>query len=103
MNHPNVKQFFEALDLDVSEAEVLFDLLDASGDGMVAADEFLAGCLRLRGHAKALDLLVLSREVSQFGESNQRAIQLARQATEQSREEILRNRALSQHIQTDAE
>merc|ERR1711870_61594 len=43
--------FFEALDIDMS------------GDGTIDADEFLNGCLHMHGPAKALDLLLLSREV----------------------------------------
>jgi len=60
------KQFFDAIDLDVQQAPILFELLDFSDDGYVSMDEFLRGCLRLRGSAKALDLLILSREVTQL-------------------------------------
>merc|ERR1711972_516951 len=62
----DMRDFFEAIDIDQTEAKSLFDLLDISGDGKISADEFLNGCLRVRGPAKALDLLVLSREVSQL-------------------------------------
>merc|ERR1712113_411771 len=55
--------FFQALDIDMSEARHVFDLLDMSGDGTIDADEFLNGCLHMHGPAKALDLLLLSREV----------------------------------------
>lgn len=61
----DVNSFFDAIDLDVHQAEVLFELLDVSNDGLISCDEFLRGCLRLHGSAKALDLLILSREVSQ--------------------------------------
>jgi len=63
-----VNAFFQSVDIDTSEAKNLFDLLDESGDGVVSADEFLNGCLRVQGPAKALDLLVLSREVRQLFE-----------------------------------
>lgn len=66
LKHRSVHRFFDVIDLDMQQAEVLFELLDTSGDGQISCDEFLRGCLRLRGHAKALDLLVLSREVNQL-------------------------------------
>jgi hypothetical protein len=83
LHHKDVTSFFDALDLDAAEGKTLFDLLDLTGDGTVSADEFLCGCLRLRGSAKALDLLVLSREVTQLCDKNTQAILLNRQmATE---------------------
>jgi hypothetical protein len=59
-----MKNFFETIDIDMSEAKTLFELLDVSGDGFVSAEDFITGCLRVRGSAKSLDLLVLSREVN---------------------------------------
>ena len=35
----------------------VFKILDLDDDGTLDADEFLSGCLRLRGAAKALDVL----------------------------------------------
>jgi Ca2+-binding EF-hand superfamily protein len=63
LEHSDVQAFFHTIDLEVSEAQSLFELLDTSSDGFISSDEFLKGCLRLRGPAKALDLLALSREV----------------------------------------
>lgn len=63
MDDDDVEMFFAAVDLDLSQAKGLFDLMDLSGDGKVHHDDFLQGCLRLRGPAKALDLMHLSREV----------------------------------------
>merc|ERR1711920_1086137 len=40
--------------------------LDLDGSGAIDAEEFLSGCLRLRGPAKALDLALLMREVKQL-------------------------------------
>ncbi|CAE7686390.1 IAP1 [Symbiodinium sp. CCMP2456] len=54
---------FKAIDLDISEAHCVFKILDLDDDGTLDADEFLSGCLRLRGAAKALDVLVLMREI----------------------------------------
>merc|ERR1711920_266120 len=52
----HVKAYFQTLDLDIRKAHVLFDLLDTDKNGEVGIDEFLDGCLRLKGQAKALDL-----------------------------------------------
>jgi hypothetical protein len=59
----DMQELFRSIDLDVSEAKGVFHLLDLNGNGLINADEFLSGCLRLRGQAKALDLLLLMREM----------------------------------------
>eukprot|EP00929_Paragymnodinium_shiwhaense_P098394 TRINITY_DN5986_c0_g1_i1.p1 TRINITY_DN5986_c0_g1~~TRINITY_DN5986_c0_g1_i1.p1 ORF type:complete len:754 (-),score=142.23 TRINITY_DN5986_c0_g1_i1:35-2296(-) len=56
-------EFFEAIDVDRSEAKGLFFLLDLDQSGAISAEEFLNGCIRLRGPAKALDLALLVQEV----------------------------------------
>lgn len=64
----SVQNFFEEIDIDHSEAESLFKLLDDSGDGQISAEEFLQGCMKVSGPAKSLDLLVLTKEVKQLFE-----------------------------------
>mmetsp|Transcript_91399 Transcript_91399/g.293580 ORF Transcript_91399/g.293580 Transcript_91399/m.293580 type:complete len:620 (+) Transcript_91399:97-1956(+) len=51
-----VKAYFQALDLDVSQARILFDLLDVDGSDNVTVDEFLDGCLKLKGQARSIDM-----------------------------------------------
>lgn len=51
-----VKAYFQTLDLDIRQAHVLFKLLDCNDNDEVGIDEFLDGCLRLKGQAKSLDL-----------------------------------------------
>ncbi|CAK0876338.1 unnamed protein product [Prorocentrum cordatum] len=51
-----VKAYFQTLNLDIRQAHILFRLLDCNDNGEVGIDEFLDGCLRLRGQAKNLDL-----------------------------------------------
>eukprot|EP00927_Polykrikos_kofoidii_P044017 TRINITY_DN3810_c0_g2_i1.p1 TRINITY_DN3810_c0_g2~~TRINITY_DN3810_c0_g2_i1.p1 ORF type:complete len:603 (+),score=124.96 TRINITY_DN3810_c0_g2_i1:119-1927(+) len=56
-----MQEYFKAIDVDTSEARGLFDLLDVERRGTIDAVEFISGCVRLTGNAKALDLaLVLS-------------------------------------------
>ncbi|CAJ1347175.1 unnamed protein product [Effrenium voratum] len=57
-----VQQFFRTIDVDSSEAEVLFEILDLSGDGSIDKEEFISGCLRLQGAARAVDLLLMTKD-----------------------------------------
>jgi len=62
LSDPQIQLYFRSVDLDVSEAKGLFRLLDADDSGSVEAEEFVMGCLRLRGLAKAVDLATLMYE-----------------------------------------
>merc|ERR1719386_291589 len=59
----SVREFFDAIDIDHSEARTLFKLLDNSGDGQISAEEFLQGCINLSGPAKSLDMIILTKRV----------------------------------------
>lgn len=72
----SVQDFFDAIDIDHSQARTLFHLLDNSGDGFISAQEFLQGCMNLSGPAKSLDLVILSKKVKQLFERHLR-IELA--------------------------
>lgn len=63
---PDMKEVFEQIDIDISEANRLFHLLDMDDNGRIEAEEFIAGCSRLRGPAKALDLTMLMKENGLF-------------------------------------
>merc|ERR1712194_45284 len=61
------KAFFQALDLDVQQASVLFDVLDADQCNEVTLEEFVEGCFQLRGDARSIDvnmLLLYNRRLS---------------------------------------
>lgn len=59
----DMAEVFKTIDVDIKEAGGLFRLLDLNGNGEVDSEEFLDGCLRLRGPAKALDMALLMREI----------------------------------------
>eukprot|EP00434_Breviolum_minutum_P011077 symbB.v1.2.009774.t1/scaffold630.1/size178988/3 len=59
MNTPEVRAYFEVLGLDVWDAWSFFKLLDLDQRGDVEIEQFLMGCLRLRGNAKSIDLCKL--------------------------------------------
>jgi len=63
LDQPHMQAYFKAIDVDPSEARGLFRLIDLDGSGSVDFEEFLSGCLRLRGPAKSLDLQLLMSEV----------------------------------------
>merc|ERR1719491_927443 len=62
---PEVMDFFKGIDVDITDAKDLFDLLDFDGSGSLEFEEFLSGCIRLQGPAKALDMLIVHRDTRQ--------------------------------------
>eukprot|EP00930_Biecheleria_cincta_P069583 TRINITY_DN57301_c0_g1_i1.p1 TRINITY_DN57301_c0_g1~~TRINITY_DN57301_c0_g1_i1.p1 ORF type:complete len:456 (+),score=60.79 TRINITY_DN57301_c0_g1_i1:37-1368(+) len=58
-----------AMDIDASDAWALFQMLDINDDKSINSDEFIVGCLRLRGPAKALDIMHLDRKVDRLMEA----------------------------------
>eukprot|EP00929_Paragymnodinium_shiwhaense_P098421 TRINITY_DN5989_c0_g1_i3.p1 TRINITY_DN5989_c0_g1~~TRINITY_DN5989_c0_g1_i3.p1 ORF type:complete len:595 (-),score=152.16 TRINITY_DN5989_c0_g1_i3:76-1860(-) len=59
---PEMTNLFKSLNIDTSEARQLFRLLDTQGVGTLDYQEFIDGCLRLRGPAKSLELVKLMKE-----------------------------------------
>lgn len=55
--------YLRTLEIDVSQVRTLFTLLDVDNTGEVDIDEFVGGCLRLRGGATSMDLAVLKYQV----------------------------------------
>jgi len=51
-----VKIWLAAMDLDVSDVEELFQMLDDGQDGRLSAEELVRGVAKLRGVARAMDL-----------------------------------------------
>merc|ERR1740121_1223075 len=60
---PQLQLYFEEMDLTTDEAEALFHLLDFEKTGAIDAEQFVMGCIRIHGHAKAIDLVTLMSEV----------------------------------------
>merc|ERR1712232_847944 len=63
LENPQMIEYFRNIDVDISEARGLFLLLDMNGSGTLNTEEFLNGCIRLRGFSKSLDLALLTRQV----------------------------------------
>lgn len=64
LENPMMQNYFRAVDLSIDEAQLLFTLIDIDESGSLTPDEFVNGCLRLRGNSRALDLAVLMRELA---------------------------------------
>eukprot|EP00440_Ansanella_granifera_P064195 gb/GFBE01069596.1/.p1 GENE.gb/GFBE01069596.1/~~gb/GFBE01069596.1/.p1 ORF type:complete len:414 (+),score=91.21 gb/GFBE01069596.1/:1-1242(+) len=60
MNDPAILALFESLGLKFDVAWTLFKLLDVDGRGVIDIEDFVDGCLRLKGAAKAIDVAVLT-------------------------------------------
>lgn len=69
LNDERLRNFFKVLDLDVNEAEGLFKLMDINSNNSINAEEFVTGCMRLRGGAKRLDLASLLFENKRLSQS----------------------------------
>jgi len=72
VNAPMMRAYFTTLELNIEDAKEIFDYLDVQGDGEVTMQDFVRGCVCLRGEAKSVDVAVLrsqwqrtSRELSE--------------------------------------
>jgi hypothetical protein len=58
-----ILSYLSTLELDVAQVRTLLTLLDRDQNGEVDIEEFVTGCLRLRGGAKSLDMALLQYRV----------------------------------------
>eukprot|EP00929_Paragymnodinium_shiwhaense_P091728 TRINITY_DN51637_c0_g3_i1.p1 TRINITY_DN51637_c0_g3~~TRINITY_DN51637_c0_g3_i1.p1 ORF type:complete len:668 (+),score=91.53 TRINITY_DN51637_c0_g3_i1:70-2073(+) len=72
LSEPWVKAYFSALEMDPSEAKSMFTIMDVNSDGCVDIDEFIEGCMKLKGAAKSIDLLAMMYDSAQFAEDFRR-------------------------------
>merc|ERR1711904_254479 len=59
MEDDRVKAYFKVLDLNIDQAEQVFHLLDPHNTGEVSIDDFVRGCVRMKGGAKSIDIQTL--------------------------------------------
>lgn len=69
LDDERVIAYFQAFKLDVSDASLLFTLLDYDNSGEIEIEEFLDGCYKLQGESRALDMKVMQLEVRFLKES----------------------------------
>lgn len=63
LNDSDVSAYFNRLGVDTDELEKLFVLMDRDFSGTISLEEFMFGCLRLKGHAKSLDLELMHQDL----------------------------------------
>jgi hypothetical protein len=59
---PELTKEWKNINVSADEATYVFALLDVEGNGEVQFEEFLSACLRLKGNAKSLDVLIQLQE-----------------------------------------
>jgi len=67
MNRVDVQMYLQTHQIDVTEAHELFMLLDSGNTGMISIDDFVFGCMRLKGHAKGMDIVLLYELIETLG------------------------------------
>jgi hypothetical protein len=60
---PKVQSWFKALDVDANQAWKLFKILDAERSGRVSHEDFVEGCLKLKGSATRVDVESLKWDI----------------------------------------
>lgn len=58
MEQPMARTILSILEIDPTDAKHVFTVLD-DGDGEILMSEFISGVMRVRGHAKALDMVTV--------------------------------------------
>jgi len=67
MSEPMVQSWLASMELDVRDADMLFMLADEDNDQQLSLDDLVHSTSRLKGPAKSVDLISLSREQRRMG------------------------------------
>ncbi|CAK9102481.1 Voltage-dependent calcium channel type A subunit alpha-1 [Durusdinium trenchii] len=62
MEEDKLSAFMESLGISTDDVWTLFLLIDKDDDGLVDIEQFVAGCMQLRGPAKSLQVAKMSYE-----------------------------------------
>jgi len=67
-----VQRLLNNIDIEIHDAEELFEMMDVNKNGHISLDEFVDGCLRMKGQATSKNLMMvqvdLQRQMRQQGE-----------------------------------
>jgi len=75
---PSLISIFDALEINAADAWALFAQLDRDGDHEVDVNEFLEGCMLLKGPARSIDVVCIKKDILSLQESfHQQAADLA--------------------------
>eukprot|EP00927_Polykrikos_kofoidii_P051229 TRINITY_DN45015_c0_g1_i1.p1 TRINITY_DN45015_c0_g1~~TRINITY_DN45015_c0_g1_i1.p1 ORF type:complete len:664 (+),score=95.39 TRINITY_DN45015_c0_g1_i1:65-2056(+) len=61
LHSDEMQTYFKTIDVAISDAEKVFDIIDIDESGTIEVDEFVSGVFRLKGPAKALDFVAFLR------------------------------------------
>merc|ERR1712217_312916 len=59
MGDENILMYLSSLEIDITQAREIFDLIDCDGKNEVGIDEFVLGFLEMKGAAKGADVAIL--------------------------------------------
>jgi len=62
LQNPRVKAYLATQQLDASDARTLFDMLRVKDTEEISVDEFIVGCMRLKGLARSVELVAVLQE-----------------------------------------
>ena len=61
-----MQAFLSGLDIDITDARIVFTLLDVDGNGGLTVEEFVDGALKLKGPAKGIDMLSMMFDLVRY-------------------------------------
>lgn len=67
MKDPEAMNKLKLIDLPLEDPHEIFSLLDVDQSGELSIDEFISGCMRIKGNAKSKDLLAVQIAVDTLG------------------------------------
>jgi len=67
MKDPEAMNKLKLIDLPLEDPHEIFALLDVDQSGELSIDEFISGCMRIKGNAKSKDLLAVQIAVDTLG------------------------------------
>eukprot|EP00929_Paragymnodinium_shiwhaense_P087156 TRINITY_DN47436_c0_g1_i1.p1 TRINITY_DN47436_c0_g1~~TRINITY_DN47436_c0_g1_i1.p1 ORF type:complete len:783 (+),score=171.38 TRINITY_DN47436_c0_g1_i1:54-2402(+) len=95
--------YFSALGLDIETARTLFVLLDYDETGIVSVQDFVLGCIRLKGSARALDMAIMKFEVARILHGVKRMLEILYERVDEVAEEVHEGNSPSQQLQDSAD
>eukprot|EP00929_Paragymnodinium_shiwhaense_P001502 TRINITY_DN101730_c0_g1_i1.p1 TRINITY_DN101730_c0_g1~~TRINITY_DN101730_c0_g1_i1.p1 ORF type:complete len:651 (+),score=71.76 TRINITY_DN101730_c0_g1_i1:71-2023(+) len=63
---PSLQAYFSHLEIEAQDAWEIFRLLDVDGSGTISDEEFVYGCMKLRGYAKTLDVASINYDIERL-------------------------------------
>ncbi|CAE7806524.1 scn4aa [Symbiodinium sp. CCMP2592] len=62
-----VAAYFAGLDIGADDAGTIFTLMDTNGSGDITVEEFVQGTMKLKGHAKSIDIFAIMFDMTRLG------------------------------------